>query len=77
VDSAGGFTSEQTVGGFTQGWTHIISAGNGPAGSERFLFYRASDGLAVTGLVDRLGGVHQPAERGPVHAGLDPHHIRR
>jgi hypothetical protein len=51
VDSSGGFTSLQGVGGFTTGWTSIT-----PTSGGRLLFYRASDGLAVTGFVDSSGG---------------------
>jgi hypothetical protein len=39
------------VGGFQTGWTHIA-----PAGDGRLLFYRAGDGLAVTGSVASDGG---------------------
>ena len=51
VLEGGGFINLQGVGGFGLGWTHIV-----PIGGGRLLFYRAGDGVAVTGLVFEGGG---------------------
>src|SRR5438128_2623783 len=48
--AAGSFRAGRNVGPFATGWTHITSNGD-----WRLLFYRASDGAAVTGEMDLNG----------------------
>jgi len=59
-----GFTSLQNVGPFSTGWTHITSVRDG-----WLLFYRASDGYAVTGRFGADGAFTSQRNVGPFALG--------